>query len=389
MIDDTPVFWSAPYQKEILAKIVEVNENELRFNQALFYPSGGGQPHDLGTMRYQGCTLPIIEVYTVDREIWHKTDSKEKIDFQVDEDVQLELNWNHRYNLMKSHTAQHLLSYFLQEMYECETIKANFDEGKIEIEISKALNLSDVVRVLEKSNNRLEEDADVKSIIVNQKAFQEEYKSKIRGKTSDEKRVRMIQLGDFDLVCCGGVHVKKLSEVRGIFLETVKNRVLKLYTGEKGINYTNRQRANLHALEEITEKKDSKLFELVKNKLKENENLEEGNILLLKLLFQKINIWSEKIQNYSVVLLDIPTLDRITVQAALKELKEEMLIAIIGRNAILYIISTNEHIQANGVIDKIKEKTGAKGGGNKGFAQMSVKDIKEPLQLVREVLSSL
>lgn len=389
MIDDTPVFWSAPYQKEILAKIVEVNENELRFNQALFYPSGGGQPHDLGTMRYQGCTLPIIEVYTVDREIWHKTDSKEKIDFQVDEDVQLELNWNHRYNLMKSHTAQHLLSYFLQEMYECETIKANFDEGKIEIEISKALNLSDVVRVLEKSNNRLEEDADVKSIIVNQKAFQEEYKSKIRGKTSDEKRVRMIQLGDFDLVCCGGVHVKKLSEVRGIFLETVKNRVLKLYTGEKGINYTNRQRANLHALEEITEKKDSKLFELVKNKLKENENLEEGNILLLKLLFQKINIWSEKIQNYSVVLLDIPTLDRITVQAALKEVKEEMLIAIIGRNAILYIISTNEHIQANGVIDKIKEKTGAKGGGNKGFAQMSVKDIKEPLQLVREVLSSL
>ncbi|MBA7542308.1 hypothetical protein ES705_34629 [subsurface metagenome] len=290
---------------------------------------------------------------------------------------------------MRSHTAQHLLSYFLQEMYECETIKANFDEGKIEIEISKALNLNDVVRVLEESNNRLEEDADVKSIIVNQKTFQEEYKSKIRGKTSDEKRVRMIQLGDFDLVCCGGVHVKKLAEVRGIFLETVKNRVIKLYTGEKGINYTNRQRAYLHALEEITEKKDSRLIELVNNKLKENINLEEGNILLLKLLFQKINIWSEKIQNYSVVLLDIPTLDRITVQAALKEVKEEMLIAIIGRNAILYIISTNEHIQANVVIDKIKEKTGAKGGGNKGFAQMSVKDIKEPLQLVREVLSSL
>ncbi len=389
MIDDTPVFWSAPYQKEILAKIVEVNENELRFNQALFYPSGGGQPHDLGTMRYQGCTLPIIEVYTVDREIWHKTDSKEKIDFQVDEDVQLELNWNHRYNLMKSHTAQHLLSYFLQEMYECETIKANFDEGKIEIEISKALNLSDVVRVLEESNNRLEEDADVKSIIVNQKTFQEEYKSKIRGKTSDEKRVRMIQLGDFDLVCCGGVHVKKLSEVRGIFLETVKNRVIKLYTGEKGINYTNRQRANLHALEEITEKKDSKLFELVKNKLKENENLEEGNILLLRFLFQKIHHWSEKIQNYSVTLLDIPTLDRITVQAALKEVEEEIFIAITGKNAILYLISTNERIKANEVIDKIKEKTRAKGGGNKGFAQMSVKDIEEPLQLVREVLSSL
>jgi len=389
MIDDTPVFWSAPYQKEILAKIVEVNETELRFDQALFYPSGGGQPHDLGNIIYKEYTLPIIEVYTIDGEIWHKTDSKEKIDFQVDEDVQLELNWNHRYNLMRSHTAQHLLSYFLQEMYECETIKANFDEGKIEIEISKALNLNDVVRVLEDSNNRLEEDADVKSIIVNQKTFQEDYKSKIRGKTSDEKRVRMIQLGDFDLVCCGGVHVKKLAEVRGMFLETVKNRVVKLYTGEKGINYTNRQRANLHALEEITEKKDSRLIELVNNKLKENINLEEGNILLLKLLFQKINIWSEKIQSYSVVLLDLPTLDRITVQAALKEVKEEMLIAIIGRNAILYIISTNEHIQANVVIDKIKEKTGAKGGGNKGFAQMSVKDIKEPLQLVREVLSSL
>jgi len=389
MTDDTPVFWSAPYQKEIFAKIVEVNATELRFDQVLFYPGGGGQPHDLGNMIYQEYTLPIIEVYTVKGEIWHKIDTKETTDFQVDEDVKLELNWNRRYNLMKSHTAQHLLSYYIREMFECETIKANFDEGKIEIETSKELNLNDVIRVLEESNYRLEENVDVISIIVNQETFQEEYKRKIRDKTSDEKKVRMIQLGDFDLVCCGGIHVKKLAEVGGIFLETVKNRIIKLYTSRKGINYTNRQRANLHALEEITEKKDSKLIELVKNKLKENKNLEEGNILLLKLLFQKIHTWSEKINGYSVVLLDIPTLDRITVQAALKEVKEEMFIAIIGRNAVLYIVSTNEHIKANGIIDKIKEKTGAKGGGNKGFAQMSVKDIEEPLHLVREVLSSL
>ncbi|GAG83340.1 unnamed protein product, partial [marine sediment metagenome] len=87
MTDDTPIFWSSPYQKEISAKIVEVNETELRFDQALFYPGGGGQPHDLGNMIYKEYTLPIIEVYAIEGEIWHKIDKKETIDFQVDEDV--------------------------------------------------------------------------------------------------------------------------------------------------------------------------------------------------------------------------------------------------------------------------------------------------------------
>ena len=53
------------------------------------------------------------------------------------------------------------------------------------------------------------------------------------------------------------------------------------------------------------------------------------------------------------------------------------------------LISTNEKLPANEISKTLIEKIGTKGGGNKGFAQLSIKNVKEPLQLVEDIISSL
>ncbi|MCG3222652.1 MAG: alanyl-tRNA editing protein [Candidatus Heimdallarchaeota archaeon] len=386
-----PLYWSASYQTEVIAKITAVRKNELQFNQTLFYPGGGGQLSDTGLIVYLEEEFPIIETYKDEKGIWHKLDIKKIIEFQENQDVLIRLDWRKRYSYMKPHTAQHLLSHLFHKMNNCDTEKANFDEFRIEIELSKNLSDNEILDVVNEANRIIEQGAEVKSIIVNQEEYSEEYLSRTRGKKSEEEFVRLIKLGEegFDLVCCGGVHVKNLAEIKGVFLESRKEHTLKFLVNQKGLLFANEQRGLMLKLEDITAKKGEKLLEIVENKIKENQMLQDNNVNLLRLIFQNIQTYSKKINDYSFTSFTLPEIDRLPIQSAAKELGPNNFIAVHGRNEILYLISTNEKLLANEIAKTLIEKIGTKGGGNKGFAQLSIKNVKEPLQLVEDIISSL
>jgi Ser-tRNA(Ala) deacylase AlaX len=387
-----PIYWSTPYQTEVIAKITAVRDNELQFDQILFYPGGGGQLSDSGIIVYHDNEFPIVETYKDELGIWHKINDSENIGFQEDQEVLLRLDWNKRYSYMKPHTAQHLLSHLFHKKYDNDTEKAHFDDFGIEIELTNNLTIGEVIDVVNEANQIIEKGAEVKSIIINQEEYNKEYLSRTRGKKSTEEVVRLIELGGddgFDLVCCGGIHVKNLIEIKGIFLESKKDRTLKFLVGQKGMIFANEQRGLMYKLETITTKKGEKLVEIVDNKMKENEVLQSSSLNLLRLIFQNIQPYCRKIKDHSFAPFTIQEIDRLPIQSAAKELEDNYFVAIHGRNEILYLISTNEKLPANEIAKTLIEKIGTKGGGNKGFAQLSVKNVKEPLQIVEEIISSL
>ncbi|MBY9000618.1 MAG: alanyl-tRNA editing protein [Candidatus Heimdallarchaeota archaeon] len=390
--DSYPIYWSAPYQKEAIARITEIKKDEIKVNQTLFYPSGGGQLADKGIIVYQQQEIEIVEIEKKEDGNWLKVRS-DKISLLAEgEEVLLKLDWDRRYSFMKSHTAQHLVSHVLEHLFDVETLKANFEEDKIDIEISRKMSQEEILEVLKKVNRLIDEGAEVKSIMVNKDAYKNKYRDVARGKISDEEVVRLIQLGDgegFDITCCGGVHITNLSEIKGVFLDTFKGDSLKFLLDAEGIDTANNQRALMLNLEELTEKRGNKLVDMLTNKMNENQVLQEGNLNLLKMLFSKISNWSQKINGMNIALLHLPEIDRQALQSAARELEKGFLIVVLGRNDILYFISTDETIMANDINAKIIERTSAKGGGNKGFAQVNVKNIEEPLALVQEVLSAI
>ncbi|MCG3225685.1 MAG: alanyl-tRNA editing protein [Candidatus Heimdallarchaeota archaeon] len=387
-----PLYWNAPYQTEVIAKITVVRKNELQFNQTLFYPGGGGQLSDTGSIVYLEEEFPIIETYKDKEGIWHKLDIKKNIDFQENQDVLLRLDWSKRYSYMKPHTAQHLLSHLFHKINDCDTEKANFEELKIDIELSKNLAVDEILNVVSEANRIIEQGVEVKSIIVNQEEYRKDYLGRTRGKKSEEEFVRLIELGGeegFDLVCCGGIHVKNLAEIRGVFLESKKDHTLKFLVNQKGLLFATEQRGLMLKLEDITAKKGEKLLEIVENKIKENQILQDNSVNLLRLIFHNIHAFSKKINEYSITSFTLPEIDRLPIQSAAKELESNNFVAVHGRNDILYLISTNEKLPANKIAKTLIEEIGTKGGGNKGFAQLSIKNVKEPLQLVEEIISSL
>ncbi|MHA1347361.1 MAG: hypothetical protein ACTSVO_11615 [Candidatus Heimdallarchaeaceae archaeon] len=388
--DSSPIYWISPYQRDIKATIIGINKNEIKVDKALFYPSGGGQLSDLGLILYQHQEIQVVGIEKREDGNWLQIDHLGDSILEKGGEVLLQLNWDRRYSFMKSHSSQHLISHVLKRLLDIETLKANFDDERIDIEISRNLSETEILEVLQESNRLINEGSEVISIIVDKEEYKKKYRDIARGKISNESTVRLIQLGEgegYDITCCGGVHVKNLSEIKGIFLDTFKGTSLKFYIDKHGVESANKQRALMINLEEVTAKKGEKLVEMLINKLNEGRILQEGNLSLLRMIFSEIAYWSQEINGNKIVFLNLPEIDRHALQSAAKELEKGFLIVVLGRNDILYFISTNEKLSAKEINDAIIKKTNSKGGGNKGFAQVNVKNVKEPLILVKEVLT--
>lgn len=384
-----PIFWSAPYQKEIIATITNIKDSKVQFNQVFFYPGGGGQLHDKGSISYLETEIPIIEVYSDEEGVWHKIKKENQIKLEIGKEVLLKLDWERRYNFMKAHSSQHLLTHVLRNRFECDTLKANFEEGKVEIEIDKKLSVNEVLDAFKEANIIINQGEEVVSIIVDQETYSKKYKSEARGKKSDEEPVRLIQLGKdkgFDLVCCGGIHVKNLTEINGIVLDNARGNFIKYYVDKYAVEFANEQRGLMISLEDATEKKGNKLLEMVANKIESNEMLTRGNVRLLKLIFENIKTWSEEISGKSIILLELEEIDRQIIQSSAKELAKDSFLGLIGSDNTLYLLSSIDSLPANEIVNKINSRTGAKGGGSKTFAQISIKDIKNPFSILREII---
>ncbi|MEE9409839.1 MAG: alanyl-tRNA editing protein [Candidatus Heimdallarchaeota archaeon] len=385
-----PLYWKAPYQKEILAKITAIKDNEIQLDQSFFYPGGGGQLPDNGTLILNDNEHQIIDTYKVGDEIWHKIDPEVKINFDLFQDVLLRLNWERRYAFMKAHSAQHLISHLFKKLYDSDTSKANFEIDKMEIEILKPLSFEEVLNVMNEANDLILRGDEIKSIIVDKETYQKNYLSKTRGKKSQEDVVRLIQLGEdgFDLVCCGGIHVDNLSEIKGIFLESVKENTIKLLVDRVGLEFTNKQRKLMIELENLTTKKGDKLLETIRNKLIENQSLEEASVILMKFLLKESKSLSKKINNHTILLLSLPEVDRQIIQYSAKELCKNVFVAILAKNDILCLLSSDKSLPADEIVKILMKKLDRKGGGSKAFAQIFVKEVDEPLKLVEDSILS-
>ena len=290
---------------------------------------------------------------------------------------------------MKAHSAQHLFTHVLEKLFHCETLKANFEDNWIEMEVSQKLTPDQVFEAVEYANDIINSGTEVISVIISQEEYKKEYKHRIRGKTSEEEVVRLIQLGEndgFDLVGCGGIHVKNLSESKGIVVESLKGNMIKLVVDKHGFDFANSQRRTMMKLEELTQKKDEKLVEMISNKMTNFDILESGNVKLLKMIFSNIHSWQKRINDYSCVFLELPEIDRQAIQSAAKEIAEGVFLSIIGKNDILYLLSSDEKLPANDIVKELLEITGNKGGGNKAFAQISIQGTENPLKIVENII---
>ncbi len=174
-------------------------------DRTCFYPSSGGQPHDLGTI--QGINVTDVAVRESDQQIIHIL--SEELDEVAVVGV---IDWARRFDHMQQHSGQHILSQAFVQVAGSETVSFHLSQETSTLDLAVnqlSINMIDEAELL--ANRIVWEDRFVQIKYVSPA----EARSLPLRKTPDRfgDKLRLIEIEDFDISACGGTHVARTGEI--------------------------------------------------------------------------------------------------------------------------------------------------------------------------------
>ena len=236
MYETTKLYYEDVYKKEFKAKVLECREGkkgyEIILDQTAFYPEGGGQPSDNGTLG----DVNIKEVHEKNGELIHYTDGP----LEIGTEVTGEINWDRRFDLMQQHSGEHIVSGLVHEAFGYDNVGFHMGSDVITIDFSGVLDEEQMAEIEAKANQ---------IIWANQKVeifypTEEELKAlEYRSKKELSGWVRIVRFPGADTCACCGTHVTRTGEIGMVkLLSVVKFREgvrMEMLSGKRALDYLN------------------------------------------------------------------------------------------------------------------------------------------------------
>lgn len=239
----TRLYYTDSYLTRFDARVADVTEDGRRvyLDRTAFYPTSGGQPHDLGILG----GIAITDVVDEGERIAHVLASPIA---DGAHDVSGAIDWHRRFDHMQQHTGQHLLSAVLEELFGYHTVSVHFgrDSSSLDLDVD-ALNPEQVQQAERRANEIVAENRGVTT------SFEDAARATALRKASDrEGTLRIIEIQGLDRSACGGTHVHATGEIGAILVRKVE-RVKKAARVEFlcGLRAVRRARADFEALSRI------------------------------------------------------------------------------------------------------------------------------------------
>lgn len=215
------------YLKEFQGEIISIDKTEkaIILNQSAFFPGGGGQPFDTGSLATESKIFPVHKVKIKGDQILHYTD---EVLPNTGEKVTGKIDWIRRYQLMRTHSAMHILCGVVWRDYQAKVTGGNMEPLKARMDFEFESFSADLVKEIEiKINEEIQ-----KNLIINVKilpraeAFEipDLIRTKVNLLPEALKEIRTIEIEGLDLQADGGTHVKSLTEVGSIRITKHKSK---------------------------------------------------------------------------------------------------------------------------------------------------------------------
>ncbi len=203
---------------ELDARIVAIEESSLAFDQTCFYPGGGGQPADEGSVTLQnGEVLEIVSLHAdADEIIWHVSKSPPPPNV-LGQCCRLKLNKARRLALMRYHTVLHVLNTIALRDYGgwITGVQIGADYSRIDFKL-EGFSAAMRAELETKVNAVLEGNHALTSYYISEQEFHERddlLRTLQVEPPVSHGRVRVVEIQGFDAQACGGTHVSMTSEV--------------------------------------------------------------------------------------------------------------------------------------------------------------------------------
>jgi misacylated tRNA(Ala) deacylase len=201
------------YIREFDAAVVRRKDDYVVLDRSAFYPEGGGQPSDTGTLLWGDTTSTVTHVTK-------KGIVKHHLDGEVPGEgvaVRGVLDWERRYAHMQMHTAQHVISGVVYDRCGARTVGNQIHAEYSRVDFRPAAFSDEDVADIERDCNRvLERDAPVriyeeKRAVLEERVDQQRCNLDLLPKSIS--RLRIIEIEGFDLCPCAGTHVRATGEI--------------------------------------------------------------------------------------------------------------------------------------------------------------------------------
>lgn len=203
------LYYTDSYLKSFRANVVDRSDDGTRLylDQTAFYPTSGGQPHDLGLLN----GVRLVDVIDEEDRIAHVLAEPVAADTNSAEGT---IDWTRRFDLMQQHTGQHLLSAMFEDRYGWPTVSVHFGAESSTLDIAAPNWDVSVLEVAERVANELASEN--REIVV---TFEDTASAQGLRKPSDRAgMLRVVSIAGLDRSACGGTHVRSTGEIGAILL---------------------------------------------------------------------------------------------------------------------------------------------------------------------------
>ena len=200
------LFYRDDYAREFDAEVISCQKGKKGYEVVLsdtdFYPEGGGQPADRGTLGQ----VNVLDVKRRNGEILHITDAP----LEPGMTVHGVLDWERRFDHMQQHSGEHILSGMVHAQFGYDNVGFHMNDEVVTVDFNGPITWEEAMELEDKVNAYIWTDAESRELYPSEEELKAmDYRSKIELKG----KVRLVEYPGADLCACCGTHVAHTGEI--------------------------------------------------------------------------------------------------------------------------------------------------------------------------------
>ena len=364
------LYYQDPYLTAFTARVLTCEPSKTGYlvtlDRTAFYPEGGGQPADHGTLG----GAAVTDVHEKDGVIFHTCGAPVEIGTEVEGSI----DWPRRFDHMQQHSGEHILSGLLCALYDCNNVGFHLGADTVTIDYNRELTWEQVLEAERRANETIWADTPVEITFPSPEALEQLH---YRSKKELTGQVRIVTFPGADCCACCGTHVRRAGEVGLIkvlscqkFREGVRMEIL---CGQRAYRYLSQVYDQDHAVAQLLSVKPQDTLAAVE---RQNAELTAAKQRMTELEDQLFSLRAQALTGRGSVLLVEPPMR----PDGARKLADAVAKAA-GGLAAVFAGEGNSHVyalvQADGgditpLVKRLNAALSGRGGGRNGFAQGSV-----------------
>ena len=387
------LYYTDSYRTEFSSAVSERTSDGTRvyLDETAFYPTSGGQPHDLGTL---GGTR-VIDVVDEGERIAHVLAAP--LGDHDDMRISGRVDWVRRFDHMQQHTGQHLVSAVFEDLFGAKTVSVHFGPDYSTLDLDAESITRDQMVAAEARANELVAQARPVNV-----TFEDAESAIGLRKPSDRPGLlRIVSIAEVDRSACGGTHVRSTAEIGAILLRSAervrKTSRVEFICGQRAVR---RARRDFEALTQIATSLSSAIDDAASVVATQTERLKDAESARKKLEKEVAGTrardrYEATAPNASgvrvIVVRDAASIDelRTFAQAALSLPKAAVVGALVSPPSLFVAASEDSGLDAGKLIKEQLSAVGGRGGGSPRIAQGSLPDASAVDSALSSLLNSI